>query len=76
MMDQAYRVQAALRTQLPALRIYVNEESNGHILQCIVDRRDGARTVFSSPPTVSAKNEAPEYWIHRFTLLLREHYKL
>lgn len=76
MMDQAGRVQVALRTQLPALRIYVNEAANGHILQCIVDRGDGARTVFSSPKEVSAKNEAPEYWIHRFTTLLREHYKL
>lgn len=75
MMDQAVRVQTALRTQLPALSIDVSETANGHVLRCAV-RSDGVRTVFSSPREVSAKNEAPEYWIHRFTLLLREHYKL
>ena len=74
--QQAQVLGDALRTRFPALGIVVSERSNGHVLRCEVDRGEGPRTVFSSPPTVSAKNEAPEYWVHRFTMLLREHYKL
>lgn len=75
MMDQADRVQAALRTTFPTLGIVVDERDRGHKLRCTVTVND-TRSAFFTPETVSAKNEAPEYWIHRFTLLLREHYKL
>ena len=75
MMDQALQVEKALRGMFPGAQVTIRELDYGHALLGSVTI-DNKRYGFRTPQTVSAKNEAPEYWIHRFTLLLREHYKL
>lgn len=35
----------------------------------------GDRKVFSTPHTLDASTEKPEYWLHRFTTQLRRHMK-